>query len=136
MPEYRYESEKPADPRVRILEGVLVAQAKALPGASELKVGADSDAGWIAYVRGKVMFVKFFPVFPKGNYSDGGNTVEFYCSDRVAELEPLSPEVTLKSGENYSFPEQWTLIELEKEVTSYDQARALVKRIPKSPFAR
>jgi hypothetical protein len=136
VPEYRYESEKPDDPRVRIMDGVLVAQAKALPSAKEMKVGADSDAGWIAYARGKVLLVKYFPVFPNANYSDGGNTVEFYCSDSVAELEPLSPEVTLKSGENYSFPEKWTLIELPKEVTSYDQARALVKRIPKSPFAR
>lgn len=134
--EYRYEGEKPADPRVRILEGVLVVQAKALPEARELKVGADSDAGWIAYTRGRILFVKYFPVFPGGNYSDGGNTVEFYCSDRVAELEPLSPEILLKPGQNYSFPEKWTFIELEKEVTSYEQARALVRRIPKSPFAK
>jgi hypothetical protein len=136
VPEYRYETDKPADPRVRVIDGVLVAQAKALPNAREMKVGADSDAGWIAYARGKILFVKYFPVFTKGNYSDGGNNVEFYCSDRVAELEPLSPEVTLKSGAEYSFPEKWTLIELTKEVTTYEQARALVKRIPRSPFAR
>jgi hypothetical protein len=136
VPEYRYEGDNPKDDRVRILEGVLVAQAKALPEAREMKVGADSDAGWIAYARGKILFVKYFPVFENGNYSDGGNTVEFYCSERVAELEPLSPEIKLKSGENYSFPEKWTLIELEKEVTTYDQARALVKRIPRSPFAK
>ena len=136
VPEYRYEGGRPSDLRVRIMDGILVAQAKALPEAATLKMGADSDAGWIAYARGKVLFVKYFPVFAKGNYSDGGNTVEFYCSDRVAELEPLSPEVSLKSGETYSFPEKWILIELEKEVTSYEQARSLVKRIPRSPFAK
>jgi hypothetical protein len=113
-----------------------VARATALPDAREMKVGADSDAGWIAYAREKMLFVKYFPVFPKANYSDGGNTVEFYCSDRVAELEPLSPEITLKSGENYTFPEKWTLIELDKEVTGYEQARGLVKQIPRSPFAK
>lgn len=133
---YTYDGDKPNDGRVRVLDGVLVAQAKALPDARELKVGADSDTGWIAYARGKVLFVKYFPVFEKANYSDGGNSVEFYCSERVAELEPLSPEVTLPRGGNYSFPEKWTLIELIDEVTSYDQARALVKRIPKSPFAK
>jgi hypothetical protein len=136
VPEYRYEGDSPKDSRVRILDGVLVAQAKALPDSPSMKVGADSDAGWIAYARGKILFVKYFPYFREGNYSDGGNSVEFYCSDRVAELEPLSPEVTLKPGQNYSFPEKWTLIELEKEVTSYEQARALVKRIPKSPFLK
>jgi hypothetical protein len=133
---FNYDGDKPSDARVRILDGVLVAQAKSLPGARELKVGADSDAGWIAYVRGKVLFVKYFPVFPRGNYSDGGNSVEFYCSERVAELEPLSPEVSLKPGGNYSFPEKWTLIELAEEVTTYNQARALVKRIARSPFER
>lgn len=136
VPEYRYEGDKPGDARVRIMDGVLVAQAKTLPEAGTLKVGADSDAGWIAYARGRILFVKYFPIFANGNYSDGGNTVELYCSDRVAELEPLSPEVRLKPSETYSFPEKWILIELEKEVTGYEQARGLVKRIPRSPFAK
>ena len=51
-------------------------------------------------------------------------------------MEPLSPEILLKPDQNYSFPEKWTLIELDKEVTGYEQARALVRRIPKSPFAK
>jgi hypothetical protein len=102
--EYRYEGDKPRDARVRVMDGVLVAQAKALPEAPIMKIGADSDAGWIAYALGRVLFVKYFPVFAKANYSDGGNSVEFYCSAQVAELEPLSPEVTLKPGGTYSFP--------------------------------
>lgn len=136
VPEFRYDGESPADPRVRVINGVLVAQAKGLPEARELKIGADSQAGWIAYALGRVMFVKFFPVYPGGNYTDGGNTVEFYCSDRVGELEPLSPEVKLKPTEVYSFPEKWMLIELPREVTTYEQARAATRLIPKSPFGR
>ena len=42
----------------------------------------------------------------------------------------------MKPGETYSFPEKWVLIELPKEVAGYEQARALVKLIPKSPFAK
>ena len=133
---YRYEGSKPADARVRLMEGVLVARAAGLPEAGELKIGADSDTGWIAYARGKVLFVKYFPVYPGQNYSDDGNTVEFYCSDRVAELEPLSPEVGLKPGGTYSFPGKWTLYDLADEVTTHEKARALVKMIPKSPFAK
>ena len=134
--EYRYDGDHPSDQRVRLLDGVLVAQARALPDANELKVGTDGDAGWIAYARGKILFVKYFPVFAKANYSDGGNTVEFFCDDRVAELNPLSPEMTLKPAGTYNFPEKWVFIELDKEVTGYAQARALVKRIPKSPFVK
>jgi hypothetical protein len=134
--EYRYDGDSPGDGRVRIMDGVLVAKAKALPDSRQLKVGADSDAGWIAYARGKILFVKYFPWFSGGTYTDGGNSVEFYCSERIAELEPLSPEVRMKPGESFDFPEKWVLIELEKEVTTYEQARALVKRVPKSPFLR
>ena len=134
--EYVYDGDKPSDRRARVIDNVLVVEAKALPDARELKVGADSDAGWIAYTHGKVLYVKHFPVYPKANYSDGGNTVEFYCSDRIAEVEPLSPEVTLKSGEEYQFPEKWTLLELSEEVVTFDKARELVKRIPKSPFTK
>jgi len=109
-------------------------QARDLPDARELKVGTDTHDGWIAYVRGRILFIKFFPVYPKGEYSDGGNTLEFYCSATLAELEPLSPETRLKSGEEYQFPEKWVLLDLPQEVTTYEQARAAVKRIPKSPF--
>lgn len=129
---YSYNGKDPSDARVKVLDGVLVTQA----GGPALKVGADSDAGWIAYARGKLLFVKYFPFFPKGDYTDGGNSVEFYCDARIAELEPLSPEIKLKPGENYSFPEKWVLIELKDEVTTHAQARALVKRVPASPFKK
>ena len=129
---YSYDGNPPSDPRVKVLDGVLVAQA----AGPAMKIGADSDAGWIAYTRGKLLFVKYFPYFPKGDYTDGGNSVEFYCDATVAELEPLSPEIKLQPRENYSFPEKWVLIELKDEVTTHAQARALVKRIPASPFKK
>ena len=31
-------------------------------------MGADSDAGWIAYMRGRLLFVKYYPYFPNGAY--------------------------------------------------------------------
>ncbi len=128
-----YDGDKPASPNVQVLGGVLVAKAD---GPVATKLGADSDAGWIAYVKGSLMLVKYFPYFPKGNYTDGGNSVELYFYNKVAELEPLSPEFTLKPTERYDFPEKWTLIELGDEISTHQQARELVKRIPPSPFAR
>lgn len=125
-----YDGKTPESPNVRIIDGVLVAKTT----GSATKVGADSDAGWIAYARDRLLFVKFFPYYPKGDYTDGGNSVELYFDQSVAELEPLSPEVKLKPGETYAFPEQWVLIELKKSVTTFEQARALVKQIPRPPF--
>jgi len=127
---YVYDGKTPDSPNVRVIDGVLIAKTT----GSATKVGADSDAGWIAYVRGRLLFVKYFPWFPNGNYTDGGNSVELYFDQSVAELEPLSPEVKLKPGEIYAFPEQWVLIDLKKAVTTFEQVRALVKQVPRSPF--
>jgi hypothetical protein len=132
---YFYDGDKPASTHVKILDGVLVARCE----GEATKIGADSDAGWVAYVKGRLLLVKYFPYSPKGNYTDGGNSVEVYFDttkegvDR-AEIEPLSPEARLKPFEAYVFPEKWTLIELDEEVFTAEQARALVKRIPKTPF--
>jgi hypothetical protein len=83
---------------------------------------------------GSLLFVKYFPYNRKGTYSDGGNSVEVYFDQRVAEIEPISPETKLQPGQNFSFPEKWVLIPLKKEVTTVEQARELVKRIKPSPF--
>jgi hypothetical protein len=133
---YTYDGDKPSDPRARVIDGVLVVQAKDLPEARFLKVGADSDAGWIAYTRGKLLYVKHFPIDRKGTYTDGGCNTEFYCDARLAEVEPLSPEYMLKPGGTVEFPEKWTLLELPQEATTFEKARELVKRIPKSPFGK
>jgi hypothetical protein len=127
-----YQGDGAVHPNVKILEGVLVAHAL---GKSS-KLGLDSDAGWIAYARGKLLFIKYFPHFPEGPYTDGGNSVEIYFDPNVCELEPLSPEVKLKPGDRFSFPETWRLIALDHEVTRAEEARALVNRIPPTPFGR
>ncbi|MGV3774733.1 MAG: hypothetical protein ACO1QB_17670, partial [Verrucomicrobiales bacterium] len=127
---YVYDGASPLHAKVKVLDGVLVAKAE----GDEAKIGADSDAGWIAYARGKLLFVKYFPYYRNASYTDGGNSVELYFNQEVAELEPLSPETKLQPGAFYEFPEKWMLIPLEKEVRSHEEARALVELIPESPF--
>lgn len=129
---FEYDGQKPESSQVKILDGVLLVEAR----GEATKIGADSDAGWVAYARGKLLFVKHFPYVPGANYSDGGNSVEVYWDPQVAELEPLSPEARLKPGEQREFPEKWSLIELKKEVTTFEQARALAGKIERSPFVR
>jgi hypothetical protein len=121
-----------AHPLVKVIDGVLVAKAEGDPS----KIGADGDAGWIAYARGRQLFVKFYPYFPGGKYTDGGNSVELYFDPKVCELEPLSPEVALKPGEEYAFPEKWMLIPLEREVATHEEARGLASKIPANPFKK
>jgi hypothetical protein len=125
-----YDGVTPAHENVRVMDGVLVIRSQ----GPEQKVGADSDGGWIAYVRGRVLFVKYFPFDPEGAYTDGGLSVAHYFNEALAELEPISPEVSLATGAEYAFPERWTLTELDREITTHEQARALVDSIPPSPF--
>ena len=126
---YVYDGKKPESPQVKILKNVLVARCEGPP----TKIGADSDAGWLAYVRGRLLLVKYFAYVPGGNYTDGGNSVEVYFNEKFGELEPLSPEARLKPGQDYFFLEKWTLIKLERDVRTHEEARALVKLIPSSP---
>ncbi len=127
-----YDGKSPSHPGIKVLDGVLVTKAQ----GSEQKVGADSDAGWIAYVRGRLLFVKYYPYFPNGNYIDNGLSVAHYFNDIIAELEPLGPEARLKPEGEYTFPEHWTLTRLDREVTTHEEARAVAERISPSPFSK
>jgi len=125
-----YDGKSPSSTNVQILGGILIAKAK----GEATKIGADTRAEWIAYVRGRLLFIKYFPWDKKGSYTDGGNTVELYWDQETAELEPLSPEVKLAPGQSCIFPEKWALHKLDKEITSFAQVREIVGRIPPSPF--
>jgi hypothetical protein len=128
--QHSYDGMKPQSPNVKIMNGFLVVKCDGEP----TKLGADSEAGWIAYVRGKWLFVKYFPAYPKSQYTDGGNSVEVYFDPQITELGILSPETKLKSGESYDFPEKWTLVELDDRVSSFAEVRGLVKKVRPSPF--
>ncbi len=127
---YFYDGINPQHENVKIIKNTLVAYCKGAPS----KIGADSDAGWMAYVKGNLLFIKYFPYSSKGHYSDGGNSVEVYWNENFAEIEPLSPERTILPGESYVFPEKWVLIELDSDIHTHQQAAELVKKIPAFKF--
>jgi hypothetical protein len=125
-----YDGDNPNAFQARVMDGVLVVSAS----GPVTQLGADTTGGWVAYARDKLLFVKYFPCHREGNYPDGGNTLELYFDQRAVELSPLSPEVTIAAGKDYTFPEKWSLTALSKEVTTWEEARKLVKKIPASPF--
>jgi hypothetical protein len=113
---WSYEGKTPGSPRVEIVDNLLIT----VPGKKMEKVAADSMAGWIAGYRDGWLYVKRFPVFPKGDYADGGNSVEFWvdAAGTRTEIEPLSPKVNLRPGETYSFVEKWDLQLVEPNIES------------------
>jgi hypothetical protein len=122
-----FDTKTPDSPNVKVMDGVLVAQATG-KDVKNGKLGVDSDAGWMAFTVGKTLYIKSFPYYADGVYTDSGNSQEFYWSPEVGEIEPLSPEKKLQPGEEYTFTETWQLLPLETEVTTFEQARALVDK--------
>jgi len=129
---YSYNGTAPESDRVEVRRGELYAKASGKP----MKIGLDSDAGWVAYAWRHFLFVKYFPYYRTGDYTDSGCTVEVAWNERFVELQLLSPEIKLKPGEAFRFPEFWKIVELKDEVTSFKEARKAAKKVPRSPFAR
>ena len=109
---------KIADPRYHFGDRLIEidhAQVKAAPpGQSgrhddESKIGVDSAQGWVAYLLDGTLFLKRFPHDPKGNYPDGGATIEVYSSHEFLELENLGPLTTIAPGQEIVLPEDWWL---------------------------
>jgi hypothetical protein len=77
------------------------------------KLGFDTYAGWLAYVRpNDTVFVKRFPTYPDRVYNEAaGLTLSvWYPPTRMIELEPIGPRERLKPGESASFTEVWWLL--------------------------
>ena len=121
---YRYDGESPGSPRVKIVDNLLVT----VPGKKMEKVAADNVAGWIAGFRDGWLYVKRFPVFPDGDYADGGNSVEIWvdAAGTRTEIEPLSPKVKLKPGESYTFVETWDLRQVTEEISGAEDVPKLL----------
>jgi len=129
---WEYNGNDPSHPGIRVIDGMLVTKSI----GPEQKIGADSDGGWIAYILDRMLFVKYYPYFPDGKYVDNGLSVAHYFRENLAELEPLSPEATLRPEGEYLFPERWTLTRLDRNVTTHEEARKIASTIPPSPFTR
>lgn len=127
---YRYDGVQPESPEVRILDGVLVART----GGDFTQLGTDGNEQWMAYALDRSLFIIHFPTYSTAVYSEGGNTATVTWDRRRTELQPLSPEARLRSRRTYEFPMKWAVVELPAAVTSHEEARALVSRIPGSPF--
>jgi len=78
-------------------------------GDDESKIGVDSAQGWAAYLLDGTLFLKRFPHDARGQYPDGGATIEVYSSHEFLELEDLGPLTTIKPGQELVLPEDWWL---------------------------
>ena len=75
-----------------------------------VKIGYLNRAGWIAYLRLGVLFVKRFTPQPALPHTDFGCNTESYCNDAFIELETVGPLQTLTTGSVVEHIEDWEFI--------------------------
>jgi hypothetical protein len=100
---------KAADDRMRVRDGFV----EILAPPRKPKLGFDTYAGWLGYVRpDNTLFVKRFPTYPDRVYNEAaGLTLSvWYPPSKMIELEPIGPRERLKPGESASFTEDWWLL--------------------------
>lgn len=78
--------------------------------SGKLKIGLPNSAGWLAYLYGSMLFVKYAPYYPGVDYYDYGSSSECYCDARFIELESLGPRTLLAPGKSVCHEEGWELI--------------------------
>jgi hypothetical protein len=100
---------------------------------SGAKIGADSDAGWVAYVdeRDGYTYAKKFACFEGAEYPDKGSPVEVYTSNGLPylEVEVLSPLVNLAPGASYTFTEDWYAAKVNGPTLEVNEAGAIRDRL-------
>lgn len=78
------------------------------------KVGHANRRGWIAYVIGGEVFVKWAALHDDGaTYPDLGASMQCYREGRLLELETVGPLVELAPGSETTHRETWTIINTE-----------------------
>jgi hypothetical protein len=93
---------------ITVRSDVITIEASDRP--AKLKIGVSNRRGWIAYVRGTELFVKWAALHRDGDvYADYGASVQCYRDERFLELETLGPLVTLQPGKRASHREVWVL---------------------------
>ena len=77
---------------------------------AKTKIGIPNTRGWLAYVLGDELFVKWSALHDDdAQYSDFGASAQCYRDERFIELETLGPLVVLDPGLSVAHREVWQL---------------------------
>jgi len=116
-------------------EGLFVIDGKrALHNA---QIVAECEAGWMAWVRDDLLYVKRFPFDAMAAYGfDGGANVSVFTGGiklPVVEIEPSGPVQTIPPGESRTFRVVWELRRLKQPVRQIHDLTRLAGEIARPP---
>jgi hypothetical protein len=114
------------DPRLELHEDVILVHGSA--DQKYFKAGSYNPFGWAAYMLGKVLFIKRFPISDFRALPDMGSNVETFVWDAYLELETLGRLTSLNPGESVTFEETWEVIPGDYPIT-YETARRVAKQL-------
>jgi hypothetical protein len=86
------------------------------------KAGAAVKAGWAAYLRDGLFFVKRFPYQEGSNYPDYGCNFETFTKGAFMEIESVGPLMKLDPSGSATHVEKWSLF---KDVKAGDSEESL-----------
>ena len=94
----------------------------------DLLVGRDGSEGWMASVRGDLLFAKYFPEIPEGGAAPGEAEVFLFLNGENAyvEVEAQSAVQRLEPGESLRWPVLWAVRRLPADVRVGVGSSALV----------
>jgi hypothetical protein len=82
------------------------------------KLGLAHKLGWIGYLNGGVMFVKFIEYKEGRRYTDGGSNFETFTNKDFLEVESLGPIALIAPGKDVEHVERWWLLKDVRSDTS------------------
>lgn len=126
-----YETLVPQCAQASLNKGFLVVQATG--PAAQLQV--ESNAGWLAYVLGRNLFIQYFPV-SRDPRPEVTQRLEIRVDAAATDLRILSPEFSLAAGAEHVVPLKWSVQALKKEANTAELIRGLASKVPRTPFAR
>lgn len=94
------------------------------PGSQEgLGLSARLRAGWVAIVHDKAVLLIQYPIDPAGDYPHfGGGNFMPWIGETAIEVEPITPQKLLKTGQSLSLVQTWRWLPLPPDLDASNPA--------------
>jgi hypothetical protein len=93
------------------------------------KIFNNSRGGWLAYINGDMLFVKYFEIVPAESLAPGQGNVEVYVSKRFEyiELENHGRFKQIPAGEMHTYKVKWYFRKIPKEIQINSYSKELIE---------